>query len=43
MVARLQKSVESLHEMGHPEYNEDYSYHLECCEVLEKIELKVYH
>ncbi|XP_019857334.1 PREDICTED: uncharacterized protein LOC109585637 [Amphimedon queenslandica] len=41
MVARLQKSVESLHEMGHPEYNEDYSYLLECCEVLEKIELKV--
>ena len=41
MVARLQKSIESLHEMGHPDYHEEYCHHLECSASLEDVKLEV--
>ena len=42
MVARLQRSMESLHEMGHPEYHDEYSFQLECCSSLSNVEQQVF-
>lgn len=42
MVARLQRSIESLHEMGHPDYHEEYYHNLDCSASLEDVELEVF-
>ena len=42
MVARLQRSMESLHEMGHPKYHDEYFFQLECCSSLSNVEQQVF-